>query len=531
MNDQDDESVKSITEDEYKSIKSIVDNRKPGSRTIREAYGEITRKNPELKRFKDWKKMKKCYNKRRDFMESLDSDLFTRSVQEMIEFQQNPNHYLLHHIVPFSISRNHLPWSPNEDELLIQITNKLGVEPKWGMMAMSFPGRTGQAVHDHYKALLSEGRASAIINQSEKPPFGDITHRIFLPVYEEILTSIIAAYFEEGTQMDDQFLIDEARELFYTPYVLAERITYELFSRNGRQIYKEENKYSYTDEFKEECRERTIMYEESTEKMVNELEEIEFNEPVFSSHWIKDFMSRNSLSFRKAHFKRRGDIKNEEVELFIAQFKQAIAKYTFDHIFNVDETSVRLNNSSDMTIAPTGSDEIIIPTSKNIKENFTAIATCSINHKYDLIVLGVGKTERCCTKFGSNAIAWPSSAGWVNEQVMIDYLLWFSKNVSLSQPCALLLDQYPSHCTDKVKGLAALLNIELIYIPKNATGKFQPLDRRIFGILKAKLCFLSKNKVYSGNDRFEKICDMLISSWTSISNHALQAAWSLPELN
>lgn len=68
-----------------------------------------------------------------------------------------------------------------------------------------------------------------------------------------------------------------------------------------------------------------------------------------------------------------------------------------------------------MTIAPTGSDEIIIPTSKNIKENFSAIATCSINHKYDLIVLGVGKTERCCTIFGSNAIAWPSSAGWVND--------------------------------------------------------------------------------------------------------------------
>ncbi|KAK8863852.1 hypothetical protein M9Y10_011543 [Tritrichomonas musculus] len=89
--------------------------------------------------------------------------------------------------------------------------------------------------------------------------------------------------------------------------------------------------------------------------------------------------------------------------------------------------------------------------------------------------------------------------------MMIQYLNWFSTNVSMYQPCALVLDQYPSHTTSLAKEVAQELRIELIYVPKNATGVYQPLDRRIFGIIKAKLRWRSKAKVYSGSERFQLI--------------------------
>lgn len=168
----------------------------------------------------------------------------------------------------------------------------------------------------------------------------------------------------------------------------------------------------------------------------------------------------------------------------------------------MDENSVWINNGGNTTIAPTGTDEIVIPSEKNTKECFTAIRTCSRSKKYDLIVLGVGTTHQCCSKFGAQAEAWPSLGGWVDELMMIQYLNWFSTNVSMNKPCALVLDQYPIHTISLVKEVAQELRIVLIYVPKNATGVHQPLDRRIFGIIKIKLRWRSKAKVYSGSERF-----------------------------
>lgn len=60
-------------------------------------------------------------------------------------------------------------------------------------------------------------------------------------------------------------------------------------------------------------------------------------------------------------------------------------------------------------------------------------------------------------------------------------------NWSDKQPCALLLDCFKAHCTVSVSKFAKDHFIELIFVPANAKSEYQPLDRRIFGILKSKL--------------------------------------------
>jgi hypothetical protein len=50
----------------------------------------------------------------------------------------------------------------------------------------------------------------------------------------------------------------------------------------------------------------------------------------------------------------------------------------------------------------------------------------------------------------------------------------------------LLLDQFNAHDTPTVYNEASKLNIHLVLIPKGGTGKYQPLDRRVFGALKSK---------------------------------------------
>lgn len=429
-------------------------------------------------------------------------------------------------------SRSHLPWSQAKNETLQSIIGKATWKKHdWCFISLSLPGRNGHAIQQHYNEMIARGDLEQATIESTKPnPFGDMTKRTFLPCYEEILSSFIEASFIDGIQMDFEYLREEVRDFNYTTYVIAERITYEVFSRTKKEIYTTFTKNRYTEDFKNECRERESRYQNSTNAMLEDIEEYGLPEPQFSDHWVKDFMKRNGLSVRQAHFRRRGIIDYQEVSAFITATVDEINKYGWAMVFNMDETSVRINNGSNKTIAPVGTEEILIPGDKNEKECFTCIGSCSRSKKYDLIVLGVGTTDQCCRKFGTKAMAWPSLSGWVDELTMIRYLNWLQANVSCGNPCALLLDQCPSHCTELVKEVAEQFHIELIYIPKNAPGVFQPLDRRIFGIIKTKLRCRSKAKVYSGHERFEIIFEMLMKAWGEISDDNLKSACNIPQV-
>jgi hypothetical protein len=48
------------------------------------------------------------------------------------------------------------------------------------------------------------------------------------------------------------------------------------------------------------------------------------------------------------------------------------------------------------------------------------------------------------------------------------------------------MGQFTVHTTDEVTETAEKLGIEIIWVPKGATGKYQPLDRHTFGALKSK---------------------------------------------
>jgi hypothetical protein len=49
-----------------------------------------------------------------------------------------------------------------------------------------------------------------------------------------------------------------------------------------------------------------------------------------------------------------------------------------------------------------------------------------------------------------------------------------------------MLDQFNAHDTRRIHEAADSPNIHLVFIPKGGTGRYQPLDRRVFGASKAK---------------------------------------------
>ena len=127
-----------------------------------------------------------------------------------------------------------------------------------------------------------------------------------------------------------------------------------------------------------------------------------------------------------------------------------------------------------------------------------------------------------------------SKSGWCTVDVMQRYLNWISL-VMNKEPFALVLDIYRTHITQDVKNLAAKLNIELVYVPANGTGTYQPLDRTIFGIVKQKLSSQEYSLIDVGNikraEMFGVMHQRMIKAWQAISQSAIKVAWNIPDLD
>ena len=230
------------------------------------------------------------------------------------------------------------------------------------------------------------------------------------------------------------------------------------------------------------------------------------------------FFKRNRLSLRKAHLKRRGLINEVEANNF--------GKV---NVFNCDETSIRLHNVDDTTIAPIGVDEVTIETKGNLKECFTCIGTINTENSFPLFLISKGTTERSQKKFNirnGDAVIVSSSSGWTTEEVMFQYLDYL-KQITKGDPCALVLDQFKAHTTTKVKERAKQNGIQLIFVPQNATSLFQPLDRKVFGVLKQKLRFMAKDETFDEEKRYEIVTNYLIKAWGQISSKTIESAWKI----
>ena len=95
-----------------------------------------------------------------------------------------------------------------------------------------------------------------------------------------------------------------------------------------------------------------------------------------------------------------------------------------------------------------------------------------------------------------------------------------------------MLDCLAAHRTPVVLQKAADLNINLIFVPASGTGYYQPLDRRIFGILKTKLRSIQGNESLSGEGRYATITKYLFEAWETkkTNEKALTSAWNIPGL-
>jgi hypothetical protein len=252
-----------------------------------------------------------------------------------------------------------------------------------------------------------------------------------------------------------------------------------------------------------------------------------------STTFLRDLEARQGLSLRAPHQEGRTTLDELVVASFLGRLNSLSNYYPPDLVFNMDDTCWRLFETPKKVLAEKGTETVTLRSSTSDKTSFTALGTISAaGRKLPLCVLSKGKTPRCERKFGEHpdVCIHHTDSGWATEGLIVAYIEWLDREVADGHPCVLIVDVYPSHRTDLVFATAEANDVELLFVPEGGTGRFQPLDRRVFGELKsrARAEFVRRLRLAGGADiDYETRVQILVTCWNAIPTDNNRNAWNV----
>ena len=245
------------------------------------------------------------------------------------------------------------------------------------------------------------------------------------------------------------------------------------------------------------------------------------------------------MSYRVPHFRRRTKPNDDYVARFVEEFEVAKMQFPPSCIFNADETCWRIVNGKIKTLALKGSDEVNIQSNFDGKKCVTVMACCSADgKKLPLMVIASGKSAACEEKFrkderlrhyiNKSLFIDHTERGWSTHEFAERYLKFISQQVGERQ-IFLMWDLHSSHRKDCVREYAKEHSIHLSFIPAGQTSYWQPLDRRLFGILKKKATAELAKTTYGSQMTEISIIDAvraLVRVWESLPEETIRGSWA-----
>ena len=214
-----------------------------------------------------------------------------------------------------------------------------------------------------------------------------------------------------------------------------------------------------------------------------------------SRSWVQRVLAEHNLSFRKPHVRRRTEPDDSWIAAFTADVDAAKMQYDEELIFNADETFWRVVNGELKTLAIRGSDHVTIDAVSDEKEGVTVMVTANMAGQIlPPCMIAKGKTARAEQRYRNDPrlrhllqsrrlFIGHSRNGWMNETLAMEYLEFLSGQVE-GRHCFLIWDVHSSHRTVNVKKKAEELGIGMSFVPAGQTPNWQPLDNKLFGMIK-----------------------------------------------
>ena len=241
-----------------------------------------------------------------------------------------------------------------------------------------------------------------------------------------------------------------------------------------------------------------------------------------SDGFVTDFKSRNNLVSRM-HVARRPLVKNFD-DIFAQQMNQLFKTVKPCYIINIDETSWEVIPKILKSWHVKGEDHVLRYVNSNCKENITVVAGVRADGlRLPLQFLATGKTEKVLeTQIGDvgDHMKTFSENGWTTKETFKLYLLGIRNFYNFtSETIHIILDGYKVHISEEIIEFAESNNFKLYFIPHGYTDQLQPLDVKLFGILKsyARRLFIERYR-YDPYKIRKKIdaCQDLVCAWEKL---------------
>ena len=210
--------------------------------------------------------------------------------------------------------------------------------------------------------------------------------------------------------------------------------------------------------------------------------------------WVRDFMSRNKLSGKKANIISSARKSATSNPFLIYDFYEVIDRIITEknlgpsQIWNVDETGFPMDPQKSRVIAPIG-ETGFTTTGGSGRENTTVLGVCNAAGRVlDPLIIFQGKKLQSTWR-GNNALPKTfygvSDNGWMTTSIFSDWFKEFVKEVT-ERHLLIMWDGHLSHVSIDLIKLANKEDITLVKFPPHVTDQLQPLDVTCFGPIKRK---------------------------------------------
>ena len=232
---------------------------------------------------------------------------------------------------------------------------------------------------------------------------------------------------------------------------------------------------------------RSIRYEDMRAKIKYLVKKSEdqsvYSKFKISSSWLSKFMERYHLSVRSPTLKDQENTKRqlEKVEIistYIIELNKISHQYAPEFILQMDETTTYIDMLANLTVDIKGTKSVELHHTGHLKSRFTTVLTVAANGyrlPTYLILRKLKKTPKNLI-LNPNIVVTVSDSGFMDADLMIDYIDRIIRPYIGINKALLVLDDYRAHKTLKVIRYACSHNIQPFLIPGGFTYCLQPLD-------------------------------------------------------
>ncbi len=251
-----------------------------------------------------------------------------------------------------------------------------------------------------------------------------------------------------------------------------------------------------------------------------------------SDGFITDFKNRNNFVSRRLHLARRPLARNFD-DIFANQMNELFKTVKPCYIINIDETSWEVIPKILKSWHVKGEDHVLRYINSNCKDNITVVAGVRADGiRLPLQFIAKGKTELVLqTQIGdvNYHMKTFSENGWTTKETFKLYLLGIRDFYNFQEETLhIILDGFKVHISEEIIEFAESNNFKLYFIPHGYTDQLQPLDIKLFGILKsyARRLFLERyrNDPYRKRNKIDA-CQDLVCAWEKLDIETIKESF------